>query len=107
MNPESAQRRELFFLTLPDSAGRRSMMAVDFAPGETPTVGRPRHLFAFDPKLQSLFCTPVRCFSVSADGKRFFCLQSVPAAPLPPVTHINLIQNWFEELKAKVPAGGT
>jgi hypothetical protein len=23
-----------------------------------------------------------------------------------PVTHINLIQNWFEELKAKVPAGG-
>ena len=107
MNPESARRRELFFLTLPDSTGRRSMMAVDFAPGETPTAGRPRHLFAFDPKLQSLFCTPVRCFSVSADGKRFFCLQSVPAAPLPPVTHMNLIQNWFEELKAKVPAGGT
>jgi hypothetical protein len=28
--------------------------------------------------------------------------------PSPPsaVTHINLIQNWFEELKAKVPAGG-
>jgi hypothetical protein len=22
------------------------------------------------------------------------------------VTHISLIQNWFEELKAKVPAGG-
>jgi len=28
------------------------------------------------------------------------------SSPLPPVTHINLIQNWFEELKAKVPAGG-
>jgi len=25
--------------------------------------------------------------------------------PLPPVTHINLIMNWFEELKAKVPSG--
>ena len=24
-----------------------------------------------------------------------------------PVTHVNLILNWFEELKAKVPAGGT
>jgi len=45
--------------------------------------------------------------STPGAGKRFFCLQSVPAAPLPPVTHINLIQNWFEELKAKVPAGGT
>ncbi len=26
--------------------------------------------------------------------------------PLPPVTHVRLILNWFEELKAKVPAGG-
>jgi predicted ester cyclase len=25
--------------------------------------------------------------------------------PLPPVTHINLIMNWFEELKVKVPTG--
>jgi len=25
--------------------------------------------------------------------------------PLPPVTHTNLIMNWFEELKAKVPSG--
>jgi hypothetical protein len=25
--------------------------------------------------------------------------------PQPPVTHINLIQNWTEELKAKVPVG--
>ena len=24
-------------------------------------------------------------------------------APAPPVTHINLIQSWFDELKAKVP----
>jgi hypothetical protein len=24
----------------------------------------------------------------------------------PPVRDINLIENWFEELKAKVPAGG-
>jgi hypothetical protein len=29
------------------------------------------------------------------------------AYPFPPVvTHVNLTQNWFEELQAKVPAGG-
>jgi hypothetical protein len=98
--------RELFFLTLPDPAGRRSMMAVDFVPGASPPVGRPRHLFVFDPTLLNLFCAPARCFSVSADGQRFICLQPVPTAPLAPVTHVNLILNWIEELKAKAPAGG-
>ena len=28
------------------------------------------------------------------------------APPVTAVTHINLILNWFEELKAKAPAGG-
>jgi hypothetical protein len=97
--------RELFFLTLPDSAGRRSMMAVDFQAGSPARVGRPRTLFGFDQKLQVFFCTPARCYSVSADGKRFLCLQPVPTAPAPPVIHVNLIENWFEELKTRVPAG--
>ena len=30
-------------------------------------------------------------------------MTTVQAARL---THVNLILNWFEELKAKVPAGG-
>jgi hypothetical protein len=28
---------------------------------------------------------------------------AMPKSAPPPVTSINLIQNWFEELKAKVP----
>jgi hypothetical protein len=45
-----------------------------------------------------------RSHDVSQDGGRFYVVQSKPYAPLPPVTHVNLINNWFEELKAKVPA---
>ncbi|MGE5360892.1 MAG: hypothetical protein ACM3NQ_17890 [Bacteroidales bacterium] len=48
-------------------------------------------------------CFPARCFDVAPDGQRFYVAQPVVAAPPPPVTHINVVINWFEELKAKVP----
>jgi hypothetical protein len=51
-------------------------------------------------------CIPVRCYDVAPDGQRFYVMQQRTLPPPPPVTHINLILNWFEELKAKVPAGG-
>jgi serine/threonine-protein kinase len=97
--------RELFFASLPDAEGRRRMMAVDFAPGSPPRIGRPRELFAFDPRELRLACAPVRCYDVSADGQRFYAAQA-RTPPLPrPVTHISLIMNWLDELKAKVPPG--
>jgi len=98
--------RELFFLT-PLKDGRSRMMAVDFAggnAGDGPRVGLPRTLFEFAHGELGFACEPTRCYDVAPpDGQRFYCLQSVPAPPLPPVTHVNLILNWFEELKAKVP----
>ena len=81
-------------------------MAVDIDAGSARRIGRPRPLFEFDPADLTLVCAPVRCYDVAPDGQRFFAVQQRPAPPPPPVTHINLIQNWFEELKAKVPAGG-
>jgi len=48
----------------------------------------------------------VRCYDVAPDGQRFYARQARNPPPPPVVTHINLIQNWFEELKAKVPASG-
>jgi hypothetical protein len=79
------------------------MMAVEFSAPPTPRVGTPRVLFEFGTSDLSFYCVPVRCYDVAADGQRFYGTQRVPQAPTPPVTHINLIQNWFEELKAKVP----
>jgi hypothetical protein len=34
----------------------------------------------------------------------FFGVRRRCGLSLPSVTHVNLILNWFEELKAKVPA---
>ena len=113
--------RELFFLSLPDPAGKQRMMAVEFAPGsppplgsargglsavERPRIGRPRVLFEFDSVRDLTFdCNPSRCYDVALDGQRFYAVQRVARPQLPVVTHVNLIQNWFEELKAKVPGG--
>jgi hypothetical protein len=82
------------------------MMVIDFnsgaTRGEPPRIGTPRPLFRFGPDL--LFARgDHHSHDVSADGERFYVVQSQPYAPLPPVTHVNLIVNWFEELKAKVP----
>jgi hypothetical protein len=82
------------------------MMAVDFEPGSRPRIGHPRSLFEFDPRDLALACTPLRCYDVAPDGQRFYARQARNPPPPPVVTHINLVQNWFEELKAKVPTSG-
>ena len=97
--------RELFFVSRADPTGARRMMAVEFAPGLPLRLGRPRPLFAFDPRAIFLLGDPVRSYDVALDGQRFYAVQYRMPRPAPPVTHINLIQNWVEELKAKVPSG--
>jgi len=97
--------RELFFVSLPDPAGKRRMMAVEFAPGSPPRIGSPRPLFTFDCPDLNFCCYPTRCWDVTPDGQRFYVRQMQTRPPSPPVTHIQLILNWFEELKAKVPSG--
>jgi eukaryotic-like serine/threonine-protein kinase len=94
--------RELSFLGR-DPAGKRWMMAVSVEPGLPPALGTPRRLFEFDQQELGFVCTPVRCYDVAPDGQRFYVTQTIPAPRSPPVTHINLVLNWFEELKAKVP----
>jgi hypothetical protein len=51
-----------------------------------------------------LMCVWFRCYDVSSDGERFYGWQQTVSPNPAPVTHINLVMNWFEELKAKVPA---
>ncbi len=43
-----------------------------------------------------------KTYDVSPDGQRF--LVQVGAEPLPPVDHYNVILNWFDELKQRVPS---
>jgi hypothetical protein len=42
-------------------------------------------------------------YDVSPDGQRFMILKPVEQAAGP--TQINVVLNWFEELKQKVPTG--
>jgi hypothetical protein len=85
----------------------RQMMGVDVNPGRTLSLGKPQRLFAFSEPPLRLRCVSSRCYAVAADGQHFYAVRQAPTAPIPPVTHIHLIQGWTEELKARVPAGRT
>jgi hypothetical protein len=41
-------------------------------------------------------------FDVSPDGQRFLMVKETDQAPS--LTQINVVLNWFEELKRRVPA---
>jgi len=96
--------RELFFVSLMDAAGTARMMAVDFGPGSPPRIGRPHVLFSYNTRELSFRGNLLRQYDVGPDGQRFYTLRREAPAPPRAVTHINLVENWFEELKAKVPA---
>ena len=46
-----------------------------------------------------------RGYDVTPDGQRFLMIKPVQRPPSP-VSQMVMVQNWFEELKAKVPVGG-
>jgi len=94
----------LFYVTIPDmTSGRFQMMAAAFGSGTPPRIGRPKPLFQAVNFELNLSCLLNRCYDVAPDGQRFYAVK-VLKQPWPPVvTHISIVQNWFEELKAKVP----
>jgi hypothetical protein len=48
---------------------------------------------------------PYRTYDLSPDGKQFLFIEET-TPPTQVFSRINVVVNWFEELKAKVPAGG-
>jgi serine/threonine-protein kinase len=86
--------RELFY-----RAGNK-IMAVDVTMQPTFSASKPRILF------EGPYVLSPRSFSdydVSPDGQRFLLLKADDQAQAP--AQINVVLNWFEELKQKVPAG--
>jgi eukaryotic-like serine/threonine-protein kinase len=86
--------RELFY-----RSGDK-MMAVDVATQPSFTAGKPRVLFEgrYNPAQGT---TPN--YDVSPDGQRFLMIKPSEAEQAP--TQINVVLNWFEELKRRVPPG--
>jgi serine/threonine protein kinase len=80
--------RELFY------RGGRTVWAVDVGTSPAFSVGTPRALFAdtFTPSPNGS-----TGYSVSKDGKRFLFAQ--PVQPDPPITQIQMVVNWFTELR--------
>jgi Tol biopolymer transport system component len=83
--------RELFY------RNGRKVMSVRVARGATTKVSSPHLLFEGD----FVYGEPVIDFAVHPDGQRFLMIQ--PSRKDPPVSHINLVLNWFEELKQILP----
>jgi eukaryotic-like serine/threonine-protein kinase len=75
------------------------MMAVDVTTQPSFAAGKPRVLF------QGHYMTvaSIPDYDVSADGQHFLMLKADEQAQTP--AQINVVLNWFEELKQKVPAG--
>ncbi len=87
-NPRWARNgRELFY------RNGNKMMAANIKTEPTFTAGKPRLLF------EGQFAAGGG--DVSPDGQRFLMIQAVE--PEQPATQINVVLNWFEELKRKAP----
>jgi Tol biopolymer transport system component len=85
--------RELFY-----RAGNK-MMAVAVTTEPTFSAGKPKMLF------EGPYVPTPRSFpdyDVSPDGQRFLMLK--PSEQSQALAQINVVQNWFEELKRRVPA---
>jgi hypothetical protein len=75
------------------------VMAVDITTQPGFTHGTPRKLF------EGLYRADiVHNYDVSPDGQHFLMIKPSEPALAPP-TQINVVLNWTEELKQKVPAG--
>ena len=74
------------------------MMAVEIATQPTFRAGQPRLLFEGQYRSGSNF----GYYDVSPDGQRFLMVKD--SAQATAVTQINVVLNWFEELKRRVPA---
>jgi Tol biopolymer transport system component len=86
--------RELFY-----RSGKK-MMAVEIATKPSFSAGTPKRLFEGGYQLLPGISTPN--YDVSPDGQRFLMLRPVGSAEAAP-TQINVVLNWFEELRQKVP----
>jgi Tol biopolymer transport system component/predicted Ser/Thr protein kinase len=78
------------------------MMAVDIATQPSFAAGKPRMLFEGRYELSPY---PVPNYDVSPDGQRFLMLKPDEQTSSSSVTQIVVVQNWFEELKRRVPTG--
>jgi len=88
--------RELFYWNLDHT----KLMATEITTRPTFQAGKPHVLFEH----KCLGSIPIRNYDITPDGQRFLIAEQGEIKPVE-VTRLNIIQNWFEELKRLVPTG--
>jgi len=88
--------RELFY-----RSGNR-MMAVQVSTQPTFSAGKPAMLFEKEYAASQFPATGI-AYDVSPDGQRFLMVKEIEQSSS--ATQINVVLNWFEELKRRVPSG--
>ena len=86
--------RELFYWSL-DFA---RLMRAAISPGQSLSAGAPALLFEFS-SIRSGF---LRTYDITPDGRRFLIQKAQPVQPVP-VTELNLVRKWFDEVRRLSP----
>jgi len=95
----SRDGRELFFR----DAGKNLLMEVPIQASSGQSLGQAAAEFhAGQP--QALFGLDTPVWDVAPDGQRFLVAHTPAAAP-PSAVKLNVVVNWFDELREKVPTG--
>ncbi|HEY4579593.1 MAG TPA: hypothetical protein VIG89_01040, partial [Candidatus Acidoferrales bacterium] len=94
----SRNGKELFYRTT-DS---KIMVATYTASGDSFRADKPQ---LWSPGQFAPFGGGVGNFDLHPDGKRFAVLKSQGTEQAPAVNKVNIVLNWFEELKRRVPRG--
>jgi hypothetical protein len=77
------------------------MMAVEVVTQPTFSPGKPKMLFEGQ-YVASQFPSTGIAYDVSSDGQRFLMVKEIE--PPREANQINVVLNWFEDLKRRVPA---
>ena len=77
------------------------MMAVDVATRQAFSAGKPSVLFERQYAPSGTLSS--RNYDVSPDGRRFLMVKTLEQEQ--PIAQINIVLNWFEELRQKAPTG--
>ena len=79
------------------------MMAVDIAARPDFRAGKPRVLFEGHYETSADNALPTAGYDVSSDGKRFLMIKG--GGEQAASVQLQVVQDWFEELKRRVPEG--
>ncbi len=90
--------RELFYVQPDMPPGDVRIMAVSIRVQPGLAADAPKALFSGKYEMNM----PARAYDVTADGQRFLLIRADERSP-ERIAHVNIVQNWHEELKRLVP----